>query len=169
MVCSLLRGSSFGGPSQTSKLSQSANKTFFPPVSNSQYSRDDRSKKPSIPVNYGPAPFKRRYRKCSGDPHSIMPKLFGARSLPINAKGVSCTTRVTQFPGACQNATNGRGSLAIQRCESGVSPYGERAGCFTDNCGQGGVQGADAKRTCNEDSQPSGHTISRRLWRPSRM
>ena len=24
------------------------------------------NKKPSIPVNYGPAPFKRRYRKCSG-------------------------------------------------------------------------------------------------------
>jgi hypothetical protein len=55
-------------------------------VPNRRHSPNDQSKKPSIPVNYGPAPFKWRYRKCSGDPHSLAPNLFGARSLPINAK-----------------------------------------------------------------------------------
>ena len=41
----------------------------------------------SIPVNYGPAPFKRRYRKCSGVLTCTAPQHCRARPLPINANG----------------------------------------------------------------------------------
>jgi hypothetical protein len=86
-VCSSPAKSTSLGVSDTAELPTSAANTCFLVISASLRSRDEPSKKTSIPVNYGPAPFKRRYRKCSGDPRSITPKPFGARSLPINAKG----------------------------------------------------------------------------------
>jgi hypothetical protein len=86
-VCSSPAKSASLGVSDTAELPTSAANTCFLVISASLRSRDEPSKKTSIPVNYGPAPFKRRYRKCSGDPRSITPKPFGARSLPINAKG----------------------------------------------------------------------------------
>jgi hypothetical protein len=91
-VCSPPEKSSSGGVSKTAEPPVSAANICFLLVSASQRSRDYRSKKPSIPVNYGPAPFKRRYRKCSGGQGSVTPKLFGARSLPINAKGFPITS-----------------------------------------------------------------------------
>jgi hypothetical protein len=48
---------------------------------------------PSIPVNYGPAPFKRRYRKCSGVLTCTAPHHSRARPLPMNANGFWTTPR----------------------------------------------------------------------------